>query len=203
MTKHIQSMDKQVWQRIASQGEGWVFTPSDFADVGSRTAVASALMRYATAGQIRQLSRGLYDWPRQHPVLGVLWPDVAQVAQALERKDGLRLQPAGAYAANMLGLSEQVPAQVVYLTDGPSRQVAVGPTLIALKRTTPKNMACAGRLSGLLIQALRFLGEVHVSPERIAHVRRSLPAEQRAKLTADLAYAPAWMRPWLLEVARP
>ena len=196
-------MDKQVWQRIASQGEGWVFTPSDFADVGSRTAVASALMRYATAGQIRQLSRGLYDWPRQHPVLGVLWPDVAQVAQALERKDGLRLQPAGAYAANMLGLSEQVPAQVVYLTDGPSRQVAVGPTLIALKRTTPKNMACAGRLSGLLIQALRFLGEVHVSPERIAHVRRSLPAEQRAKLTADLAYAPAWMRPWLLEVARP
>lgn len=203
MTKHIQSMDKQVWQRIASQGEGWVFTPSDFADVGSRTAVASALMRYAAAGQIRQLSRGLYDWPRQHPVLGVLWPDVAQVAQALERKDGLRLQPAGAYAANMLGLSEQVPAQVVYLTDGPSRQVAVGPTLIALKRTTPKNMACAGRLSGLLIQALRFLGEVHVSPERIAHVRRSLPAEQRAKLTADLAYAPAWMRPWLLEVARP
>jgi hypothetical protein len=203
MTKHIQSMDKQVWQRIASQGEGWVFTPSDFADVGSRTAVASALMRYAAAGQIRQLSRGLYDRPRQHPVLGVLWPDVAQVAQALERKDGLRLQPAGAYAANMLGLSEQVPAQVVYLTDGPSRQVAVGPTLIALKRTTPKNMACAGRLSGLLIQALRFLGEVHVSPERIAHVRRSLPAEQRAKLTADLAYAPAWMRPWLLEVARP
>lgn len=203
MTKHIQSMDKQVWQRIVSQGEGWVFTPSDFADVGSRTAVASALMRYAAAGQIRQLSRGLYDWPRQHPVLGVLWPDVAQVAQALERKDGLRLQPAGAYAANMLGLSEQVPAQVVYLTDGPSRQVAVGPTLIALKRTTPKNMACAGRLSGLLIQALRFLGEVHVSPERIAHVRRSLPAEQRAKLTADLAYAPAWMRPWLLEVARP
>lgn len=203
MTKHIQSMDKQVWQRIASQGEGWVFTPSDFADVGSRTAVASALMRYAAAGQIRQLSRGFYDRPRQHPVLGVLWPDVAQVAQALERKDGLRLQPAGAYAANMLGLSEQVPAQVVYLTDGPSRQVAVGPTLIALKRTTPKNMACAGRLSGLLIQALRFLGEVHVSPERIAHVRRSLPAEQRAKLTADLAYAPAWMRPWLLEVARP
>ena len=80
------------------------------ADVGSRTAVASALMRYEANGQIRQLSRGLYDWPRQHPLLGVLWPDVAMVAQALERKDGLRLQPAGAYAANMLSLSEQVPA---------------------------------------------------------------------------------------------
>jgi hypothetical protein len=96
------------------------------ADLGSRTAVASALMRYEANGQIRQFLRGLYDWPRQHPLLGVLWPDVAMVAQALERKDGLRLQPAGAYAANMLGLSEQVPAQVVYQTDGPWREVAIG-----------------------------------------------------------------------------
>lgn len=203
MTKHTHSIDNNVWQRIVLQGRGWVFTPSDFADLGTRTAVASALMRYLGAGQIRQLSRGLYDFPRQHPVLGVLWPNVAQVALALERKDGLRLQPAGAYAANMLGLSEQVPARVVYLTDGPSRQVAVGPTHISLKRTTPKNMACAGRLSGLLIQALRFLGEVHVTPERITHLRNALPAEQRAKLTADLAYAPVWMRPWLLKVAQP
>lgn len=203
MTKHIHSIDSQVWQRIATQGEGWVFTPSDFADLGSRTAVASALMRCAASGQIRQLSRGLYDWPRQHSLLGLLWPDVAMVAQALERKDGLRLQPAGAYAANMLGLSEQVPAQVVYLTDGPSREVAVGPTHISLKRTTPKNMACAGRLSGLLIQALRFLGEAHVTPERIARVRSALPAAERAEAAADLVYAPAWMRPWLLEVARP
>jgi hypothetical protein len=104
-------------------------------------------------------------------VQGVLWPDVSLVAQALERKDVLRLQPAGAYAANMLGLSEQVTAQVVYLTDGPSREVSVGPTQVSLKRTTPKNMACAGRLSGLLIQALRFLGEAHVTPERVAHLR--------------------------------
>jgi hypothetical protein len=64
-------------------------------------------------------------------------------------------------------------------------------------------MACAGRLSGLLIQALRFLGEAHVTHERIAHVRSALPAAERAQAAADLAYAPAWMRPWLLEVARP
>lgn len=203
MTKHTHSTDSQLWQRIEAQAEGWVFTPSDFADLGSRTAVASALMRHCAAGQIRQLSRGLYDRPRQHALLGVLWPDVAQVAQALERKDGLRLQPAGAYAANVLGLSEQVPAQVEYLTDGPSRAVAVGPTQITLKRTTPKNMACAGRLSGLLIQALRFLGEAHVNGPRIAHLRSALPATERAQVAADLAYAPVWMRPWLLEVARP
>lgn len=203
MTKHIHSTDSQLMQRIQAQGQGWVFTPSDFADLGSRTAVASALMRYAAAGSIRLLSRALYDWPRVHPVLGLLWPDVAQVALAFERKDGLRLQPSGAYAANLLGLSEQVPAKVVYLTDGPSREVQVGPTHIIFKRTTPKNMACAGRLSGLLIQAFRFLGSEHITKHRIALLRSALPANERSAVVADLAYAPVWMRHCLKEVAQP
>jgi hypothetical protein len=203
MAKHTSSIDSQLMQYIEAQGQGWVFTPNDFADLGSRTAVASALMRYAASGQIRQLSRGLYDWPRVHAVLGMLWPEVGQVAQAFERKDGLRLQPSGAYAANLLGLSEQVPAKVVYLTDGPTREVQVGPTHIAFKRTTPKNMACAGRLSGLLIQAFRYLGAEHITPSRIAHLRNALPANERTAVVADLACAPVWMRRWLQEVAQP
>ncbi|PQA81552.1 hypothetical protein C5F52_20080 [Limnohabitans sp. TS-CS-82] len=203
MTKHTSSIDSQLMQYIEVQGQGWVFTPSDFADLGSRTAVASALMRYAATGRIRSLSRGLYDWPRVHAVLGMLWPDVAQVAQAFERKDGLRLQPSGAYAANLLGLSEQVPAKVEYLTDGPTREVLVGPTQIIFKRTTPKNMACAGRLSGLLIQAFRFLGPEHISQPRIAHLRSALPVSERSGVIADLACAPVWMRRWLQEVAQP
>lgn len=203
MTKHTDSIDTQLMQYIQAQGQGWVFTPSDFADLGARTAVASALMRYSATGQIRPLSRGLYDWPRVHAVLGMLWPDVGQVAQALERKDGLRLQPSGAYAANLLGLSEQVPAKVVYLTDGATREVQVGPTHIAFKRTTPKNMACAGRLSGLLIQAFRYLGAEHITSSRIAHLRSTLPAAERSAVVADLAFAPVWMRRCLQEVAQP
>jgi hypothetical protein len=203
MTKHLDSIDSQVRRHILAQGDGWVFTPSDLTDLGSRVAVASALMRYLDAGEIRLLSRGLYDKPRTHPVLGVLWPDVAKVAQAFERKDGLRLQPSGAYAANLLGLSEQVPARVVYLTDGATRVVNVGPTQIAFKRSTPKNMVCAGRLSGLLIQAFRFLGSEHITVSRITHLKSALPFQERKAVVADLMYAPVWMRRWLKEVAQP
>ena len=70
-------------------------------------------------------------------------------------RDRTRIQPTGAYAANVLGLSEQVPAKAVFLTDGQARTVKIGPTTIQLRRTTPKNMETAGRLSGLLIQTLR------------------------------------------------
>lgn len=203
MAKHTESVDTQVLQRIQSHGPGWVFTPSDFADLGTRTAVATALKRHKAAGSIRLLGRGLYDVPRVHAALGTLWPAIESISRALERKDGLRLQPTGVYAANLLGLSEQVPAQVVFLTDGATRSVKVGPTQINLKRTTPRHMAAAGRLGGLLIQALRSLGAAHTTPQRIEHLRTSLPPEERAKVLQDLALAPEWMHAHLREVARP
>lgn len=203
MGKHTESVDTQVLQQIQSHGPGWVFTPSDFAALGSRTAIATALMRHRVAGTIRLLGRGLYDVPRVHDVLGTLWPAIESVSQALERKDGLRLQPSGVYAANLLGLSEQVPAKVVFLTDGATRTVKVGPTQISLKRTTPRNVAAAGRLSGLLIQAFRSLGADHITPQRIARLRSSLPADERAKVLQDLALAPEWMHTLLRQVAQP
>lgn len=123
------------------------------------------------------------------------------MAKAVAGRDRTRLQPAGAYAANALGLSEQVPAKVVFLTDGASRTVRIGSTTIQLRRTTPKNMAAAGRLSGLLIQALRALGKEHVTSERREHLKHTLPANERRELLKDLRLAPAWMHPIFRELA--
>jgi hypothetical protein len=181
---------------------GTVFTPDAFALLGSRSAIDKALQRLAARGVLRRLSRGLYDKPRHSELLGVLWPSVDAVVQAIAGKDMLRTQPAGVYAANMLGLSEQVPAKVVFLTDGISRTVKAGPMQISFKRTTPRQMAAAGRLSGLLIQAFKSLGAPHITPARIERLRRQIPATERAGVLQDIALAPAWMRPFLREVAR-
>jgi hypothetical protein len=143
----------------------------------------------------------VYDFPKEHPVLGPLAPSAEDIARALAGRDRTRLQPAGAYAANALGLSEQVPAKTVFLTDGPARTVKIGSTTIQLRRTTPKNMAAAGRLSGLLIQALRELGQEHVTPQRRDHLKRTLPADKRRELLKDLRLAPAWMHPIFRELA--
>ena len=178
-----------------------MFVPGNFLDVGSRQAVDVILHRLARKGTIRRLARGVYDYPKQHPKLGLLSPSADTIAQALAGRDRTRLQPAGAYAANALGLSEQVPARAVFLTDGPSRTVKVGHMTIQLRRTTPRNMAAAGKLSGLLIQALRALGEAHVTPERIAHLKRRLPPEERRGLLKDLRLAPAWMHRIFRELA--
>jgi len=153
--KHPQSIDSQILAAISKRGRGAVFVPADFLGLGSRDAVDIVLHRLARKGTIRRLARGVYDFPEEHPVLGLLSPSAEAVATALAGRDHTRLQPAGAYAANALGLSEQVPAKAVFLTDGPSRTVKIGAMTIQLRRTTAKYMAAAGRLSGLLIQALR------------------------------------------------
>lgn len=134
-------------------------------------------------------------------MLGPLAPSAEAVAHALAGRDRTRIQPSGAYAANALSLSEQVPAKAVFLTDGPARTVKIGPTTIQLRRTTPKNMEAAGRLSGLLIQALRELGWEHVTRERRDHLKRTLPADKRRELLGDLRLAPAWMHPIFRELA--
>lgn len=197
----MQSIDIKLKNRVYGSGMGAAFTPNDFLHLGGRDAVDKALSRLAAKGTIRRLARGLYEYPREHPELGTLSPDIERVARALAGKHRIRLQPAGAYATNLLGLSEQVPAKVVFLTDGPSRTVKIGRQEIQLRRTTPRNMAPAGRLSGLLMQALRHLGKEHITPERMEHLKRTLPAKERQQLLKDLPLAPAWMHPLFRELA--
>ena len=201
LSRSTQSIDSRILATIRSRGRGSVLVPADFLEIGSRQAIDIALVRLARKGTLRRLARGVYDFPKEHPVLGPLQPSAEAVAKALAGRDHTRLQPAGAYAANALGLSEQVPAKAVFLTDGPSRTVKIGPMTIQLRQTTAKNMAAAGRLSGLVIQALRELGKEHVTPERRAHLKRSLPAKKRQELIKDIRLAPAWMHPIFRELA--
>ena len=193
MNKNTQSVDRKVLSKIYGHKRGWVFTPSHFKDLGSRDAVASALKRYKQNGLIRQLARGLYDYPVRHARLGELAPSVDAVAQALAGREAIRIQPSGAYAANRLGLSTQVPMKVVYLTDGISRTVTVGNQEIVLKRTSPKNMATAGRISGLVIQALRYLGKEHVDQKIVDALDSRLDRAACDQLMQDIRYAPAWI----------
>lgn len=188
-----QTIDAQVRSRIYGNKRGWVFTPQRFQDLGSSDAIDSALRRLVAEEVIRKLARGLYDYPAEHPKLGLLAPSVDAVARALKVRDAIKLQPSGAYAANLLGLSEQVPMKVVFLTDGPSRRVVIGGREILLKGTTPRNMATAGRISGTVAQALRWLGKDHVDDVVVARLRQRLTPDDKRQLLKDLRHVPAWV----------
>jgi hypothetical protein len=184
------SIDAAISRKVRRAKSGAVFTPTLFADLGGRAAIDKALQRLVARDELRRLSRGLHDKPRHEPLLGTLWPSVDAIVAALAGKDKLRLQPTGAYAANLLGLSDQLPARVEFLTDGTSRTVKAGPMHIVPKRTTPRQMAAAGRTSGLVIQALRNLGPDHLTARHLNKLGRALPEFERRTLLEDLTLAP-------------
>jgi hypothetical protein len=127
---------------------------------------------------------------------------VEALAKALADRDHVKLQSFGGYAANLLRLSDQVPARVVFLTDGKARKIRYGNQTIELRQASPRMMAAAGRTTGLVIAALRYIGKDHVTPERVAHLHKLLSAEDRRRLLDDLALAPAWMHPYFKAIAR-
>jgi hypothetical protein len=131
--------------------------------------------------------------------LGVeLPPDTDETAQALARRTGNRIVPSGAVAANALGLSTQVPAKLVYLTDGRSREVRVGSMLFTLRHAAAKDLPLGSPASAQVIQALHFLGRDAVGAETVTRLRRRLSDRERERLLADARYA----TDWIAEVAR-
>lgn len=188
------SIVDNVKKRIIKHGRGWCFTPKHFLDLNSVTGVRSALSRLEKAKVIRRLTQGLYDYPRQHPSLGVLPPKMEAVAKALSEKNGLQVQPSGAYAANLIGLSQQVPGRVVFLTNGPSKKVQIGNQEILFMTTAEKNMYSAGTAVGLVIQAFRNLGKDNIDDIAQARTRKFLAGTSKNELVKNLKYAPQWIR---------
>ena len=191
----MKSIEESIKCRMQSRGRGAAVTPFDFLDLGSRASVDQGLSRLTRKNVLKRVDRGVYAYPKISRLLGELSPDPDKVAQALARRDAAKLIPSGAMAANLLGLSEQVPSRVVYLTSGPAREATIGKLTVTLRPTVAKNLATADRASGVVIQALRFLGKDQVGTEVVEKLRRRLNDSQRKQLVKDIPYAPAWMAP--------
>lgn len=193
------TVENKVLSRIRRIGPGKVHTSKDFLSLGSRAAVDQVLSRLAARKTIKRLGRGLYYLPRINPTLGIeAAPDVEEVARTLARKTGSRVIPSGAVAANRLGLSTQVPAKPVYLTDGRTRTVRVGNVVLFIKHAPPKDLPLGHPTSAMVFQGLRYLGRDAMGEETIARLRRSLSVADRRRLLKDARY----VTDWVVEVVR-
>ena len=188
------SMQDKIVERLRRQAQGKVFTPKDFLDLGSRESVDQALSRLAKAETVQRLGRGLYCYPKINKRLGIIIsPDVDEIASALARQTGSRIAPSGAMAANRLGLSTQVPAKPVYLTDGRSRKVRIGNFLIVVKHVAPKELPVGNQISATVLQALRYLGKEAIDSTVINRIRKALLPKYRSKLLLDSKYTTDWI----------
>ena len=197
------NLPTKIMKRIRGYGRGKrVHTPKDFLNLGNRAAVDQALSRLVKSGHLRRVGRGLYDYPRVSTRLGQLSPNPDAVVQALARKTGSQILPSGARAANTLGLSTQVPARLVYLTDGPSRDVVIGRQRIQLRNTASKYFS-GNSGADIAVQALRHLGQNAVDDTGIRKVRTALSDRDKRALRKTIGKVPDWMTPYIKQITQP
>ena len=173
----------------------------DFLDLGNRAAVDQALSRLVRKGAIRRIQRGLYDLPKMNTLLNQpLTPSPDELVRAWAKNNGLKVVPSGARAANVLGLSTQVPAKIVYYTNGRTQTLKLGPYTVQLLNRGPKTMDVSGRTAPLVLQALRHLGRDGVRPEVVHRLRSTLSQKDKAELRRNLQHTAAWMVPIVKEI---
>lgn len=120
--------------------------------VGPGKSINKTLERLVDKGELLRVARGIYTRPQISKLLdSALTPSIETIAKAIARRDRARIVPTGVYALHVLGLSTQIPMNVVYLTDGAARKVQIGKQTILFKKTAPKNLAAIGEISGLVI----------------------------------------------------
>lgn len=195
-----QPIDQAISRIICSARGASVFTPAQFGDFGSPAAIRQTLSRLVKAGKIRRVRQGIYDCPRQHPIVGETPPDVMATVRALTKGSQAKWQFSGAYAANLLGLSDQVPAKIIILTDGAPRRVALEKLILTFRRVSPRNLLAAGKPAGLVFQALRYLGQTGNTSKYVSILKRKLDARTKRELESLAPKMPAWMRPLVQEI---
>ena len=186
--------EKQVIARIRAHGRGFVFTTKLFSSLADDSAsIRTALTRLVQKGTIRRLAHGLYDFPEVHPKLGPIMPSTKKVIEAVKVSEAIEVQPTGAYAANLLGLSTQIPMRIELYTNGPKRTIRFGNQQILLKPTTPKNMIGAGNKAGLILHALRQIGKENVNNEMIGHIKSQIEEKDIKHIKKQIQFTPAWI----------
>ncbi len=191
-----QSIENTILNSIKKRGRGTVFFSSDFSKVGEKSAVLKALERMAAGGTIVRVARGIYCYPKidKELGLGTLYPTYEEIAQAIAKRDKARIVPAGIYAMNRLGLSTQVPMNVVYLTDGSSRKVAInGNKGIQFKHVAPKNLAFQNQLAQLINSALKEIGQDNITEKDKTRIKSLLSNESKDNVMQDVKLMPDWI----------
>ena len=190
----MQSIEDKIYSNILRIRRGHLLFPDDFQAFGSSEAIRLALHRLEKVKCITRVAQGIYVRPIQSKYIGEVFPSAEEVAKGIAKRDRIRIVPTGAYALSALGLSTQVPMKLVFLTDGAARVVKVGKRTIKFKKSTPKSLLAKGKISSLVIQALREIKINSVTDAEEKQIINLLKKESNIVLLHDIKLAPVWIQ---------
>lgn len=193
----------EIKERILSENIGSVFVAADFADITDKTIANVILARLEAEGTIRRVLRGVYDRPEYSDFLKeYVAPIPNNVAHALARNYGWTIVPCGDTALNLLGLSTQVPATWVYVSDGTYKEYTFDNTTIQFKRTTNKEVSKLSYKTALTVQALKALGKDKIDNAILDSLRKLLTDGEKSVMMTEAKMATSWIYEYIRQICR-
>ena len=197
------SVLKKIERILEKKKTGEILFILDFLEISDYDTVRKSLQRLTEKGLLIRLSKGIYYYPKHDKILGLIYPSAEQIAVAIAKRDKSRIIPTGSYAMYRLGLTTQVPMNVVYLTDGSARKIKIGKQSIVFKKTSPKNLNTKNQLSNLIIQGLRAIGKENVTQSHILKIEKIILDSKEANvLQNDILQAPVWVQKIVLKILK-
>ena len=190
----LESLDDKAFSKIKKAKGGSLFFIDDFLKFGNAKSIGKALERLVDDNKIHRVARGIYARLETDPILGPVNPSAEEIAQAIAKRDKARIVPSGSLAMNALGLSPQVPMNIVFLTDGSARKIQLGKRKIIFKKTSPRNLSTIGKISTLAIQALKEIGKDKITQQEVDLILDRIKKEDPYRLEHDIRFAPEWVR---------
>lgn len=190
-------------QSIASQAKpGTIFLPDDFAACGTPDAVRSALCRMCKTGLLKRFSKGIYFIPQIDKWDGsVRQPSLESIAQRIAQRDNARIIPTGTYALNRLGLSTQMPTNIVYITDGSQRQLKFdnGKSIVFRHSNELGNFAYQSNIMQMAVAAMREIGETDLTENQLSKIKEIITTSvDEQDFNHDIVLAPTWVKSLLM-----
>lgn len=188
------SIEIQVLDKIKRSPRGTLFFVENFANITNTKAANKALERLVKSGELERVAQGVYVRPVIDNYIGKVLPSIEEIAVAIAKRDRATIVPTGSYAMYKLGLTTQVPLNIVFYSDTSARKIKIGKQTITFKKASSKNLAFVGKISTLAIQALRTIGKDQATAEEIKQIKKILKNENPKHLQHDLQLAPVWIR---------
>ena len=198
----MESVIKQIESKITSRKRGVFVFPADFASLGTPESITKSLQRLKASGVLIRVAHGVYYYPKIDTKygLGAIPPTILEIAYAIAGRDKARIYPTGAFAMHALGFTTQVPANVVFVTDGAQRRITIGKGkgILFKHSDEARNFAYWSKEFQLIVSALREIGEENVTAEQLETIKGLLNTICKEKFNHDISLAPAWIRKILL-----
>jgi hypothetical protein len=194
------SIHNQIENKIISLKKGSILFITDFTEFGNQENVKKVLLRLEKKEVLIRLAHGIYLYPRTDKLLGTLFPSTEDIAKAIAKRDKARIISTGTYALQQLGISTQIPMNIVYLTDGAPRKIQIGKQTITFKKTTPKNLTIKDRIMNNVVQGLKELGKGNVDDNAKTKIKKALKRVPFESIKEDSNTAPVWIKEQILEL---